>query len=237
MNQPDILDRPRSVLGTKLILGLFFTVIGLLLTVTNLGILPLGSYLRYWPAVILLIGLIKLADPAGRVPGLILTFIGAAMLASKAGWLRVNVFDLWPLLLIAVGIGMVMRALGLRGSADATLAESTAEGEIWAVLSNQKLENSSKSFSGARITAVMGGCELDLTGADIPGGSAVVEVFAMWSGIEITVPDGWDIIGDVVPVMAGFEVVSSAAATTPRRQLVIRGTAVMAGIEVKRRRS
>ena len=45
----------------------------------------------------------------------------------------------------------------------------------------------------------MGGCELDLTDAEMKNSPAVIEVFAMWGGIEIFVPDSWEIVAEVVP--------------------------------------
>jgi len=222
------LNQPLRISGTKLIVGLFFAVAGLLMTADNLDLLDASRYLRFWPVVLLVVGLIKLADPGRRLLGVILTVVGASLLANFAGWVPITVFDLWPLLLIAAGIGLVARAFGMRR------ADGQDARHIWAILSSPKIVSTNREFTGARIAAFMGGCELDLTQADIVDGPAVVECFAMMAGIEITVPDDWEVIGEVVPVMAGFEI-KAAPAATPRRQLIVRGTALMAGIEVKRR--
>jgi hypothetical protein len=64
----------------------------------------------------------------------------------------------------------------------------------------------------------------------------VIEAFTLWGGIEIYVPDTWEVIGEVVPVMGGFEVLF-APAGMPQRQLIVRGAAIMAGIAVNRRKS
>jgi hypothetical protein len=44
------------------------------------------------------------------------------------------------------------------------------------------------------------------------------------------------VVGEVIPVMAGFEVKTSPVAA-PQKKLIVRGAALMAGIEVKRRQS
>jgi hypothetical protein len=223
----DTLNRPTQFGGAKLIIGIFFVLHGLLLAADNLGVLAAWDYLRYWPAVIVLVGIYKLWEPGRQLAGAIITMVGASLLAQNAGWLRLSVFDLWPPLLIIGGIAIIARAYGFE-------VASTDSRNILAVFTTRKI--APREFAGARIVAVMGGCELDLTDAAMPQSPAVVEAFTMWGGIEIYVPDTWEIIGEVVPVMGGFEV-KVAPSGTPQRQLIVRGTAIMAGIEVKRRKS
>ncbi len=223
----DTLNRPAQYGGAKLIIGIFFILHGLLLTADNLDLLNAWHYLQYWPAVMLLVGLYKIWQPGSQVAGLILTVLGAALLAGSVGLWHVSLFKLWPLLLIIAGVTIVAKATGFEiASAD--------RWNIVGVLSTHK--SAPKQFSGARIAAFMGGVVLDLTEAEMPQSPAIIEVFTMWGGVEIYVPDTWDVIGELVPFMAGFEV-KVAPSVAPQRRLIIRGTAVMAGIEVKRRKS
>lgn len=217
------------IASTKLIAGLFFVAVGLLMTADNLDLFDAERILRWWPAVLLLVGVIKLADPGRRLVGVILTVVGASLLAANLEWWwRFSIFDLWPLLLIAGGVAMVARAFGVRPRLG-----REGGGNIVAILGVRK--EAPREFRGARIAAVMGGVELDLTDADMPQSPAIIECFAMWGGIEIRVPDGWEVMGEVVPVMAGFEVRTTPAAGSPK-QLIVRGLALMGGIEVKRRK-
>jgi cell wall-active antibiotic response 4TMS protein YvqF len=226
------IDQPVPIPGTKLILGLFFTILGVLWTGENLRLLHADDFLRYWPAVVVLIGVRKLLDPTSRVAGSILTIVGASILGYTAGWVRFTIFDFWPLLLIAFGAVIVARALGMR------LPVSTASdsSQIWSVFNVRKVKNTSRDYSGGGIFGFMGGCALDLTEADIVHSPAIIDAFVMWGGIEIYVPDRWEVIGEVVPFMAGFEM-RTGPAGDPQRQLIVRGAAVMGGIEIKRRTS
>jgi predicted membrane protein len=88
-------------------------------------------------------------------------------------------------------------------------------------------------YRGGSVAAFLGGYELDLTKADITNGPAIIDVFTIWGGIEIYVPDTWEVIGEVTPIMGGFEMKTSGS--DPRKRLIVRGLALMAGIEVKRR--
>ena len=230
MEQRVDLDQPIPVEVTKLIVGLFFTALGLLLAADNLRLLRADDYLQYWPAVAVLIGLIKLADPGRRLVGTTLIVIGASLLAYTAGWVHFTIFNLWPLLLIGIGAAMVARAAGVR--VPGTGAQTGRN--ILAALTTRKINETSRDYSGNGIVAAMGACQLDLSQADIAHGPAIIEAFAFWGGIEIFIPENWEVIGEVFPFMGGFDVRTSVGAK-PDRQLIVRGAAIMGGIEVKRR--
>jgi predicted membrane protein len=217
---------PFAVAGNvKLIIGLFLAVLGVLMTLDNLDIVNADVYLRYWPVVLIAVGLIKLNDAAARSFAVAAIVAGALLLAWNTRWLRFSIFDLWPLLLIGAGVVIIMQAV--RGG-DAT----ASQGNAWyAVLSHRKIAIDSKNFTGGRIVAFMGGVDLDLTQADIQKGPAVIEMFVLMGGVEMTVPDGWEIIGDAVPFMGGFEVKTKSKRTG--KQLVLRGFVMMGGTEIK----
>ena len=82
------------------------------------------------------------------------------------------------------------------------------------------------------MTAFMGGCAIDLRQAAIHG-EAVIDVFAMWGGIEISVPDTWTVIDRVTPIMGGVEDSTRAPGNPQGHTLIVRGVVVMGGIEIK----
>jgi len=100
-----------------------------------------------------------------------------------------------------------------------------------AVMSGSKSQNSSQNFRGGELTAVMGGIELDLRNASIDG-SATINVFAVWGGIEIKVPGDWTVISQGVPILGGIE-----DRTVPpmdrSKTLFIQGYAIMGGVEIR----
>ena len=223
------IDQPLPLPATKLILGVFFAILGLLWTADNLALLRADAVLRYWPAVVVLIGLTKIANSTQRVFGVILTVIGASLLAYTAGWLRFTIFDFWPLFLIVLGAAIVLRALGFRLPS----SSPSDSAQIWTVFNGRKVRSTSRDYSGNAIFTFMGGCELDLTDADIMHSPAVIDAFVMWGGIEIYVPENWEVVGEVVPFMGGFEMKTGAGSA--ERRLIVRGGVVMGGIDVKRR--
>jgi predicted membrane protein len=91
----------------------------------------------------------------------------------------------------------------------------------------------SQDFRGGELTAFMGGCVVDLRKADMKVGEAVIQTFAFWGGIEIKVPEDWTVSLQAFPILGGFDEKTQAPREGPRKVLVIKGFAIMGGVEVR----
>lgn len=209
----------------KFVVGLFLAIAGVLMTLGNLDLVDSWLYLRYWPALLIVIGLFKIADPIARPFGVVAVLFGSLLLAVTTGLLRFSLFDLWPLLLIGIGVTLVLQATGFR-------TRRSYDGRtIWGVLSNPQVAITDRAFSGVRAVSFLGGSTIDLTGADMQQSPAIVDVFVLMGGIDLRVPDGWDVATEAVPFMGGIEMV-----TNPRgrgKQVIVRGFVMMGGIDIK----
>lgn len=219
----------------QLVIGLLVIAVGVVLTLDNFGLVRAAEYLRFWPAGLIIIGLLKVfyarhGEP-GAVGGLFFAAVGTWLLLDELALIRVDIRDVWPALLVAGGGYLVWQALARPRSADAADDTSALVSAV-SVLSGVTRSNSSSAFRGGDLTAVMGGCEIDLRQAAIDG-EAVIEVFALWGGIEIRVPDDWTVESRVVPLLAGVEDKTRPPRGGSRHRLVLRGLVVMAGVEVK----
>ena len=88
-----------------------------------------------------------------------------------------------------------------------------------------------RHFRGGDLTAIMGGCELDLRHASLED-DVVIDVFALWGGIEIRVPEEWTIDSQILPILGGVEEKTRRPpASGPR--VTLRGFAIMSGVEIK----
>jgi predicted membrane protein len=224
----------RSLSVVPLIVGGFFTLLGVLLTLDNFDLIESEQLLNFWPVVLLAVGLAKWFDSdSSRIAAIIFVVAGTLLLADNVGLLRFSIFDLWPLILIFIGAAFVARSLGVNPGR--RFAEAAREGNV-AVLAERRIDVTTADYRGGRATAFMGTLHLDLSRADISNGPAILDVHTMWGAIEIIVPERWEIVGQVTPFMGGFEV-KARGASDPSRRLIVRGGALMAGIEVKTARS
>jgi predicted membrane protein len=235
-------------IGANLVLGLAFVAFGVLFFLDNIDVLDAHTYVRYWPLFLIIPGLFKLFQPGrNRVIGAFLVALGAIFLLNSLDLMRLGFHELWPLILVMIGasilwghrLGPQLPPLGPGnannpiGSANKTTSsdpESFMTGV--AVLGGYNRSNNSKDFRGADLTAVLGGCEIDLRQADIAGSDAVINVFAFWGGIKLRVPAMWRVSLQGVPILGGFDDKSILPSDPQAKRLVIKGTAVMGGVEI-----
>jgi hypothetical protein len=87
----------------QLVLGVSIAVVGVLFTLDNLHILSARDYLQYWPLALIAIGLVHAGQSrtaAGVAGGAIWIVVGSALLGDRLGFVHVNIWNYWPLLLV-----------------------------------------------------------------------------------------------------------------------------------------
>ena len=105
-----------------------------------------------------------------------------------------------------------------------------------AVFAGIKHRITSKKFNGGNIVAVWGGFQLDLTGAEMEGDTAVIDMTMFMGGGELRIPEGWALDIQATAFMGAFRDETSrpnAPSAAPTKRLVIRGVAVMGGVVIK----
>jgi hypothetical protein len=216
-----------------LIIGALLILIGGLFLLDTLGVADASNVLsKGWPFLLIGIGVARLVganDVPSRTSGGIWIFIGLVFLLSRFGYLGFDVWRLiWPLALIAIGVMVVIRS---RWGFNVPV-ETASRFNSMAFLGGVDRKITSKQFEGGELTAIMGGCKIDLREAVMSGSEATIEVFVTMGGIELLVPQDWAVIAKVVPVLGGFEDKTNPNKDYSKR-LIIRGTVLMGGVDVK----
>lgn len=225
-------------LGGQVWIGGGIVVVGTALLLDNLGIIDnAGQVLSLWPIVLIGVGVGDLfqARGSGRATrGTLLTAFGVLFLLNNLDVVNFRVWSLWPLFLIMFGFQMLTSRRKRAGaSAEAgAVSRSDAEFDDFAFLGGVKRAYGTSQFRGGSATAFMGGVELDLRRASMEGDRATVNVFAMMGGVSIRVPEDWAIRSEVVAILGGVDDKTRPPAE-PKSTLVLTGTALMGGVEIK----
>jgi predicted membrane protein len=91
----------------------------------------------------------------------------------------------------------------------------------------------SKDFRGGDITIFMGGAEINLSQADI-NGIAVLDITQVMGGTKLIVPPHWEIRSQMTSVFGNIEDKrQESKITNPEKVLVVDGTSVFGGIEIR----
>lgn len=221
----------------QVILGLLIIAFGAALTADNLGYAEVGDLLRYWPLLLVAFGLARLLrtdNNSSRVSGVLMVLIGLWLSAGNIFDVAVDFEDWWPVILIGLGGLIVFRAMrggGESGACETQTSTDSSFSEV-AIWAGKVRRVSTPSFKRADLTAIMGGIEVDFRTASTGGQEAVIDVFAWWGGIEITVPPDWAVSNQVFGFMGGVDD-SSSGTQDARNRLVLRGFCVMGGVEIK----
>ena len=218
----------------QLFVGLIVILVGVLMTLDNLQVIEAERYFRFWPAGLIALGLIKVWNSrdgfGGSFGGFMFIVIGTWLLLEQTALVRLSFWDMWPALLVLFGLFLVWQ--GLSGPRRRPVGDSNTHVSATAVLGGVARGNNSPAFRGGDLTAVMGGCEIDLRHASIDG-EAVLDVFALWGGIEMRVPEDWTVVSRITPILGGVDDKTRPPQAASRHRLVLRGFVVMAGVEIK----
>jgi predicted membrane protein len=212
----------------RVVLGLCVMLAGLVLALDSLGFIEAGNIFRFWPLILVAIGAVKWMSPVPqKMSAFIWIVAGVAFLLVSLG--RMSFGGVWAMILFLVGAKIAWKAL--RPAALPRDADSVID--LMQFMGGTKTVVTTQDFKGGQVTAVMGGCEIDLRHASMPEGrAAVIDTFAFWGGIEIRVPDDWEVVSQGGAALGGF-VNNARSQPGSKRRLVVTGLAVMGGVEVK----
>jgi predicted membrane protein len=214
--------------------GIIVFAVGTWMFLYNERLLPAPIWELFWPIILIVVGVSMALRPRGRtlreirgrVRDRVASNSGAATFGGGAasGAASFNAED-----------ARYRDGAGLAGTYD-----NTPHISIFSVWSGVRRISNASAFTGADVTAIMGGAKLDLRMARIPAGEeAVIDITAVMGGVEVVVPSTWSVSTPLVPFMGGLEdkrlpplpvdgKIPVPDAKTPC--LVIRGFVMMGGV-------
>jgi len=222
----------RRGFGTA-ILGIGVLAVGAILLLDNFGFMEAENLFAFWPVLFILVGISHFVRPEGSrryAAGSIFIFVGAVLLLSNLGYISFGIWDLWPVILVIAGLSLILKPFRRRG---ANIGDDSAVFEATAILGGSSRRLSAANFQGGDATAIMGGCEIDLRDCGSEGGPAEIDTFAFWGGVEIKVPDDWEVQVKGIAILGGYGDETRTVQGEGRKVLVITGIAIMGGVEIK----
>jgi predicted membrane protein len=103
----------RRVVTPRFVLGVILVLMGIALTLDQLGVVPAHHLMRFWPAALIVLGLsiLQRGRRRGAVTGVVLVIAGTWLLLNTLGLVSLNLWEfLWPLILVVIGARIMMRS-------------------------------------------------------------------------------------------------------------------------------
>jgi predicted membrane protein len=230
------MDKIRDYQG-RIFSGLLIILIGVLFLLGNLGKLDIGEvFSTYWPLILVFIGLWHLIVHEFRRAGfgVILLLIGGFFLLVNLDIITGRIWIyFWPLLIIAAGLWLIFKPrFKLFQEKAPEIKEKDLDAFI--IFSGIKRRFNTPEFRGGKATALFGGVDLDFTQAGLADNKASIELTAIFGGIEVLVPNDWEVVVDSSSIFGGVEDKRKAAPPAETKAtLFVRATAIFGGIEIK----
>lgn len=230
---------------SRLITAILFIGAGVLLIAEKTGYISHDIYrmLFNWQMLLIAIGLISISKRDGSIGGIIMIMVGGVFLIPEYIDLSMNTRQLlWPAILI--GIGLIILFKGYSGW-HRKIERKFEKGQVNDmdvidanhIFGGGDYHITSDSFKGGRINAIFGGGKYDFRNAKLAEGVVILEVSMIFGGLEIIVPNNWNVKVEVDSILGGFNQKSLdflAPKPEMQGQLVIRGSAIFGGGELKR---
>lgn len=228
--------------------GLLLLVAGTVLLIRQVEADLVPRWLFTWPMILIIVGIFVGIQTKFRDFGwLILVGIGAFFLAD-------HVFPdydagrfIIPIVVCGVGLILLLSPGKKRHRdkkddekslyyKDADEEPGTAKPdaiEVVSIFGNVKKVVYSKDFKGGEVVSVFGGAEVNLSQADFKG-PIILEIVQVFGATKLIVPPHWVIRSEAVAIFGGIEDKRPPQSiTSADKVLIIQGTALFAGIEIK----
>jgi predicted membrane protein len=243
----------------RLVGGILVIVIGLLFLGREMG-LTIPGWLFTWQMLLIAIGLYTGIKHSFRnFSWFVLMLVGGAfLLRDFYPDFTVSKY-VWPIAVILVGLALIFKPknkfckdnanyhaykrqqMESRWNRKSRMAEMQSDVpaedfiDASAVFGGVMKNIISKDFKGGEVSAVFGGVELNMVQADFKG-QIELEINAVFGGVSLIIPPHWEVQSELTAVLGSVEdkrPLHKDHSAGERNILVLRGSAVFGGIEIK----
>jgi len=242
----------------KALVGLILLGLGFILLLRTLDLFFIPTWIFSWPVFLIIIGIFIGKRQGYNRPSAFMPIVIGVLFLSNKKWpeMDLNRF-FWPFLIIGFGAWMI---LGRKKQTQSDSSEwdkkvdsefnfdaepnNKKSGFDPSEFSGDRIDSASifggikknivsKNFQGGDIVNFFGGSEINLMQADIKG-QVKIEVVQVFGGTKIIVPANWTVKSEMVAIFGSIEDKRPPQMhTIPDKVLIIDGTSIFGGIDIK----
>lgn len=234
----------------KILSGVIVVAVGCVLLANKMGA-EIPRWVISWEMFLIAIGFYVGAKHSFRSFGwMIPVLIGSVFLVDRIVPELYFRPYLWPIAIIAAGLFIIFNPNKMRGrrwrnrdwNKGMGYGHTKSRGEdredyldSVSIFGGVEKNIVTKDFKGGQVTTFFGGSSIDMSQADMAN-KAVLEVTQVFGGSNLIIPANWKLSSEVVSVFGAVEdkrVIRKDQDVTTMKTLVLKGTSIFGGIEIK----
>lgn len=229
--------------SNRFIIGVLLIIAGFILILRKTTVLPepldhfIDDIIFSWQMLLIVIGVITLAGSDNKTPGIVLISVGGFFMIPELFTDFFRSFNFfWPALFIVIGVVLLINSKRLVKTLNYTSGSKADMIDYVNIFSGAERQLITNNFLGGKVTSIFGGGEVDLTRSSLAPGDNVIEITCIFGGTTLIVPENWNVILNVTPILGGFSDsrrIGSDVIKDTTRSLTIRGTVIFGGGELK----
>jgi predicted membrane protein len=226
--------------NSRVLAGVILLGIGMVLFARELGV-EMPYWLFRWEMFLIVLGLFLGAKNSFKTSGWIIPVLIGSFFLLDDLIIDIRLKDFfWPTVILLAGAAMIISPLKGRlwnKKYNDLPASDLSDDYIdtTSIFGGVKKNILTKDFKGGQIFNVFGGVEIDLTQSDI-NGVVVLDITQVFGGTKLILPAHWEVKTEITAIIGGVEDKRknlSALNIAEGKTLILRGTSIFAGIDIK----
>lgn len=214
---------------SRLTLGLFVLLTAIILFFQLNGGQGFG---QLWPLYLLLFGFSGLFNRSSWMLGGVLLIIGVFFLLRNFNIISgIPISYIWPGILLLFAVVIIAGAFAKRSGGE--LMKGQRNYTAFFGGTEDIIDN--PDFKSLSLSAMFGGVDLDMTRAGIQGEEARIDVFVLFGGADLILPENWRVENRAISIFGGVENQSRASDDPDRKRVLLTGTVLFGGVTIKTR--
>lgn len=217
----------------KIILGLLFVVVGIIVLLNSLEVTNINFFFKgWWTLFIIVPSIIGIIYDDDKTDNIIWLVIGVVLLLMVRDILSFDLLVklLLPLILIIIGLSIIFKETITSKISKKVSKKNENLEQITATFGEQKIKVE-KKFLGSNIDSVFGNVKLDLREATFDK-ETVIKASAIFGGITIRLPKGLSVQIKATPIFGSVDNNYSNDKTSDK-VIYIEALALFGGIDIK----
>lgn len=225
------------------LLGILLILLGIGFLLEQFNIISFNDILGiYWPLILIVAGAYGLLKKgtSKTLNGLLVLF-GFLFQVRNLNLININIYKLfWPIILIIIGFSILFSkeiAFKSRGNQKSKINNGQTSLEDYiselVIMGERKIKIGSQEFKGGKLTAIMGGAELDLRETNLYNNEATLVIDVIMGEAKIIVPENWRIENTGTPILGEFNINNKIKPEVDAPLLRIKFTVIMGEVKIK----